>query len=210
MIFFWIALYGLTFTLSVGHPWLSALAMGLYLVFLILWILRTGQSHSIGICIPWSMGVRDYPELLPLLILPAYNLLTGALPDLPTALLMLSVSAVEEIFFRGFLLHFFLRWGKRRGILLTAAIFALFHGVNIFHGGAPAHIAMQILCAAMVGVCYGAVAVKWGSLLPVMCAHALTNITGAGSMAASTGLLLCIAAYGLYGIWLCRKNSINT
>lgn len=209
MICLWVVLYGLTFTLSqtlsAGNPWLTPLAMALYTGLLILWIVRTGQRRAVGLCLPCPLGAREYLELLPLLLLPVCNLLTGVLPPLPAALLMLSVSAVEELFFRGFLLRFFLKWGRTRGVLITGICFALFHGVNLLQGGDPAYTAMQALCALTVGICYGAVTVKCGSLLPAMLVHCLTNITGIGGPALSAGLWLCIAAYGCYGIWLCRK-----
>lgn len=208
MIFLWTAWYGLTFALA-EHlspgPWLTPVAMGTYLGLLVLWIIRTGRSGAVGLCLPRGMKVRSIPELLPLLVLPAYNLATGTLPGLPTVLLMLSISAAEEIFFRGFLLQHLLKWGKLRAVLLTALIFALFHGVNLIRGGDLLYTAVQILCAFFSGLCFSAVTVRWGSLFPSIAAHVLTNITGAGDPEVTPGLLLCMGAYGLYGIRLIRN-----
>lgn len=220
MVFLWVALYGVTYIVSekfsrVMAPaqWITPLAMTLYIGLLIFWLSRTGLSQEIGLCGIRHGMPKDYLFFLPLVLLPIWNLLTAAKwsPELPTAFLMLCVSIAEEIFFRGFMLRFFSKRSKLSGILITSAVFAWFHWVNLFPSGNFAYIMMQVLCAFAAGVCYCAVTLRCGSLLPSVAAHFITNITGAGDPAIALqgwnllGLWICIAAYGCYGIWLCRK-----
>lgn len=211
MVFWWIAGYGLIYTLAcrlpqTTHPWGVPLAMAGYAAALIGWIFHTGQAGYLGLCPVRKNTAWGFYWFLPLLTLPVCNLLTaGAFcPDLPTVILMLGVCAVEEIFFRGFLLRRLARYGSLPGIVLSSGIFALFHLVNLMSGSAPAYVWMQVLCAFTVGVCYGAVAIQTGSLIPCFLAHFLTNITAAPSSdGAVPWLWLCIAACGCFGIYLC-------
>lgn len=213
MVSLWVATYGLTYVLSSWlfgseSPWSVPLAMAGYTTSLLLWLFRTGRFRALGLRPVRRMPPWVYPVLL---LLPVWNLLTagGFSADPPTILLMLSVCAAEELFFRGFLLRRLMRYGVLPGMLLSSGIFALFHLVNLLGGGSPGYVWLQVLCAFTVGVCYSAVAIRLGSLFPCFLAHFLTNITAVPITGGDVPwLCLCIAAYGGFGICLCknRKN----
>lgn len=216
MVFAWVALYGLTYILAeqisqILHPadWIVPLAMTVYVGFLILWIYRTGQCRKIGFCTVRNFRPKQYLYCLPLLVLPLYNLMTvqAGVVTFSTCVRMVCVSVAEEIFFRGFLLHYLSKQGLLRGILAASAIFAVFHCVNLFRSAEPLYTLMQILCAFAVGICYCAIVIKGNSLFPGMFAHCLTNITAIGVDTGwrMPGLWLCIGVHVCYGIWLCRR-----
>lgn len=222
MIVFWVVLYGTTYIaanlLSQAmrlQGWFSALAMVLYAGALLLWLLRTGQAQALGLRPMEPCAKRERLVLLPLLAFPIYNLLSagGFNCSLSAALLMGSISLAEEIFFRGALLRFFSRRSSLFGVLLTSALFGLFHIVNLIGGADLRSTLMQILCAFAAGLAYGAVTVRYRSILPCIAAHVLTNITGLGVTPAvaqesvSWGLWLCIVINACYGIWLCKRAS---
>ena len=220
MIFFWIILYGATYITAdklsqvLRLPdWLPALAMLLYVGTLLLWLVRTGRSHVLGLCPCVNLTLKDTLVLLPLLAFPIYNLLSagGFNCSFSAALLMGSVSLAEEIFFRGALLRVFSRRGSLFGVLLTSVLFGLFHIVNLIDGADLRYTLMQMLCGFAAGLSYGAVTVKYRNILPCAAAHFLTNITGLGvtptvaSEGVPWGLWLCIAINACHGAWLCRQ-----
>ena len=218
MVFLWIAAYGLVYLLAsrlpqATHPWIVPLAMTGYAAALIGWIFHTGRSHFLGLCAIRRMPPAVYPKVLLLLMLPVCNLLTAQRfsPDLPAVFLMLSVCAVEEIFFRGFLLRSLMKWGSLPAIVLSSGIFALFHLVNLIGGSDFDYLWLQVLCAFTVGICYGAVAIELESLYLCFLAHFLTNITATPVISGAVlWFLLCIVAYGCFGIYLCRKFAGST
>lgn len=220
MIFLWVALYGLVYLVSQKisqeiyvTDWVTALAMMIYVGLLLFWIFRTGKHREVNLGAVRQLQFKNFFYFAPLALLPIYNIVTADKHQigLSAVVFMLSVSLAEEVFFRGFMLRFFIKKGKLSAILLTSACFALFHCVNLAEYSDFTYILMQVLCAFAVGICYGAVTIKFESLIPCFIAHTLTNVTGilnpayVGQGEEMWGLLICIAAYAFYGIWLCRK-----
>lgn len=213
MVYLWVALYGLTHMCSEMLSWaipgtfrITPWAMLLYTLMLILWICRTGRAQMIGLRIPVPCSHSKWLNLLPLFLLPGYNLMTadGFAPDLPTAALVLSAAITEEIFFRGFLLHFLAKRSKTAGIYLSSILFSISHMVNLTQNIDPVYIWMQVICAFASGLCYSSAAIRFSSLLPCIAAHFLTNITGSSRSPQScpemAGLWLCIAVCIFWGI----------
>lgn len=209
MVFVWIAGYGIVYALvslvpRQISPWLLPCAMLGYACALFFWVVRTGGARRLRLRIPRQIR---WSRFLPLLMLPAYNLLTvkDFPPGLSELLLMLAVCAVEELFFRGFLLCFLQKYGPLTGILLSSAVFALLHFANLASGAEPSLLTAQVLCAFSAGLCYSAAAVQTDSLLPGFGAHFLTNITAGTALFQPTPLFwACITVYGVYGIILCK------
>lgn len=207
MVWFWIALYGIIYTLAMHnsrlvHPWFLPLAMLGYLGAFLCSVVRSGRASQLGVCVPRSICQARF---LPLLLLPICNLVAdrGYFFPITETLLMVSTCAVEELFFRGFLLRTLRRYGRVIAVVLSSAAFALVHIVNLAAGIPPGFVLAQVLCAFTVGICYGIAAIETGSLLWGYVAHLLTNVTAApASQTPSPLLWFCIAAYGVYGIGL--------
>ena len=86
---------------------------------------------------------------------------------LPALLIIAVLPAVfEETLFRGILVGNMSasEWGTAPTVLLSGALFALFHGN-------PAQTIYQFIC----GMCFALVALRAGSILPTMAAHFLNN-----------------------------------
>ena len=77
---------------------------------------------------------------------------------------------------------------------------------DMLGGSGFSYTLAQVFCAFAVGICYGAVTVRFGSLIPCFLAHFLTNVTAAPASAGTAPWLwLCIAACGGFGICLCKN-----
>jgi membrane protease YdiL (CAAX protease family) len=82
------------------------------------------------------------------------------------ATLLMFYASVEELFFRGFFLACLRkRFGPVAAVLVSAAVFSLFHASLT---NAPHHFAM--------GAIYGAFAIGTGSIYPLVLAHWLHNM----------------------------------
>lgn len=213
MVFLWVSLYGVTYMVSENiilgkgmYPWILPVNMLVYTLLLILWIWRSGMHRNIGFVVAETCSVSKWIEIIPVFILPVYNLLMarGADFSLYQILLMFSVSVTEEIFFRGFLLHMLIKHSRICGIILSSIVFSLLHGANVFQGADFDYTWMQMICAFSSGICYSIATVQTGSLLPAIVAHILTNITGIAEMAEPgwkvSGLWVMITLHIWWGI----------
>jgi uncharacterized protein len=122
----------------------------------------------------------------------------------------------EEFLFRGLILHGFLQnYGRRKALLVSALLFALFH-LNPW----------QFLGALVMGVVFGWWLIESGSLLPCLLGHALANLlpwmasrnsTGVGGLKAATvfdpvwfGVFAVFGALSLLtGAWLLRRRGVR-
>lgn len=127
------------------------------------------------------------------------------------------VGVSEELAFRGVL------WGAARkalpfwpGLLLVSALFGSVHILNSFITGEMAAAAVQAFNAFLSGLAYLALRVRTRSLVPMMVAHWLWDLSvfltagnATGSAPAAPAQLLAgaalVAPITLYGLWLLRK-----
>ena len=103
---------------------------------------------------------------------------------LPAILIIALLPAIfEETLFRGILVKnmTFAGWGTAAAVLISGAMFALFHGN-------PAQTLYQFVC----GMCFALVAIRAGSILPSMVAHFCNN---------AAVLVLTATGYGADGGW---------
>lgn len=107
----------------------------------------------------------------------------------------LLVPALEELFFRGYLLHALKRYGQARAALVSALCFAL------AHTGGAAH---AWLLYTALGLLLSALTLKTGSLLAPVLVHGCYNLalivldySGLGSLFAGLTLPSCALRLGL-------------
>jgi membrane protease YdiL (CAAX protease family) len=88
-----------------------------------------------------------------------------------------AISIFEEVAFRGVILALFLRfYDPPKAILFSALGFGAVHALNMLNGMAPVWVVGQIVSAAIMGLFYGYITFKTGSLLPAMLVHYLGNL----------------------------------
>lgn len=96
-----------------------------------------------------------------------------------TILLMTGVGFIEELLFRGFLLHALRRRGSlTRAIIISGVTFGIGHIVNLLRGYSLTDQALQIVAAVLIGIALAYCAVLTGSILPGVVFHVLFNISG--------------------------------
>ncbi len=87
------------------------------------------------------------------------------------------LAITEEFAYRGVILAVFLRhYDSLRAVLFSALGFGAVHIFNILSGKPPIWMAGNVVWAAILGVFYGYVTIKTGSLLPAMLVHYLSNL----------------------------------
>lgn len=106
---------------------------------------------------------------------------------------------MEELFFRGYLMHALERYGKERALLAAAICFALVHLGG--RGGLPGY--GMLLVYVPLGVLFGALEMRTGSLIAPMLVHACYNLTlifassvGLGALFDGLTLISCALRLG--------------
>ncbi len=88
-----------------------------------------------------------------------------------------TTSILEEITFRGMMLALFLRfYTPPKAVLFSALGFGTSHLMGLLDGAAPVWVIGMVIWAAILGVCYGYITLKTGSLLPAILIHFLCNL----------------------------------
>ncbi len=86
-------------------------------------------------------------------------------------------SVFEEVAFRGVVLALFLRfYDQPQAVLFSTLGFGASHVFNLLSGRAPVWVAGQVVWSAVLGLFYGYITLKAGSLLPAMLVHYLGNL----------------------------------
>jgi membrane protease YdiL (CAAX protease family) len=131
------------------------------------------------------------------------------------ALFIMIHALLEEVAFRGLILHGFVRaWGcTNSGILKSALASSLFFsGYHIIYlAGEPvAIVLMRIVVAFLLGILFGALVLYGGSIYPAVFFHGILNIAGYLNLSSSatepalsswlllSALTLPIAIFGFY------------
>ena len=104
-------------------------------------------------------------------------ILANELPPRSSSWLFSLPSMFEEVAFRGVILALFLRfYDQPKAVLFSALGFGAIHIFNLLNGREPVWVAGQVVWAAILGLFYGYVTLKTGSLLPAMLVHYLGNL----------------------------------
>ncbi len=181
----------------------------LFAVVLSIVLYRRSRFDALRIRLPHLSGRKGLFVMLFLIVMPAVNILEyRAFADIKTVVLMAGAVSVEEIVFRGIILSDdlapFVRIRYLRNasplsrILISSALFALFHAVNIIGSPDIPGTLFQIFCAFCAGVLFAAVTQQTGSILPCTVCHFIINITSPETVSFSVpvmiGSAVCLAA----------------
>lgn len=157
---------------------------------------------------------------LPLLILPALNLLPlflhgfNAVQPVPmgSVLLTLLWVLVEEILFRGVLpvaAMEHMKLNELQCAITVSAVFALFHFAGIIKGADVSYVAVQSVLAFGAGFAFTALTFRSGSILSAAAIHFLLNLSADFCTGFSLpwpvwcgAALLCI----IYGVYLLTQK----
>lgn len=113
----------------------------------------------------------------------------GARVDIPQFMWLFVVDCVaiavfEELFFRGILQNIFLsRYSKKRygliiSVLMTSAVFALWHLVNLLAGAGIADTLLQVAYTFLLGCMFSFMVIKSGNTVLAIATHAIFDIGG--------------------------------
>ncbi|QGU08763.1 CAAX amino terminal protease self- immunity (plasmid) [Corynebacterium occultum] len=215
----WLALYlmativavNLGVNVGISAHAAAVIPLGVLTVIMLAYLLRSGIGLQIGLGVSPAVPAARMWFYLPLLILIGLPLLRGVRDDL-TILIGVTIIAhfvfvgfLEEVLFRGLLLHALLRKGRPVwAVIVTSLTFGLGHSASLFIGQGGTDTALQIINATLVGLLFTLVVIATGSLQAVIVAHILYNIIAEFStIGEGTSLIIpAIAVLIIYGSWL--------
>jgi membrane protease YdiL (CAAX protease family) len=126
--------------------------------------------------------------------------LANELPPRSASWLISLPSIFEEVVWRGVILAAFLRvYDQRKAILFNALCFGLLHILSVLDGHPPIWTVGNVVWAAILGLFYGYVTLKSGSLLPVMMVHYLGNllVSATNAYIQTNASIQDVAVYGI-------------
>ena len=125
---------------------------------------------------------------------------SGDLPPRSMSLFVSLPSVFEEVGSRGIVVTLFLsRYSRRKSIVASAVGFAVLHLLNLLSGREVAWVMGQFGWSFCIGVFYGYLFVKTGSLIPPMLVHYLGNVF-IGSFTSYIQELAPIGVQAVYGV----------
>lgn len=114
---------------------------------------------------------------------------------------LISISSIpEEVVFRGVILAAFLRfYDQPKAIIYSALCFGLWHILYILSDGDPVFTIGNVIWAAILGLFYGYVTLRTGSLLPAMIVHYLGNlfVSAINAYVQANASIQALAVYGI-------------
>jgi membrane protease YdiL (CAAX protease family) len=125
--------------------------------------------------------------------------LANELPPHSISWLISIPSILEEVVWRGVILAAFLRvYNQPKAILFSALCFGLWHILSLLDGQ-PVLTAGQVVWAAILGLFYGYVTLKTGSLLPAIMVHYLGNlfVSATNAYIQANASIQAVAVYGV-------------
>ena len=102
-------------------------------------------------------------------------------------ILAVLVAFVEEVAFRGLILRALAPRGVWRAAVISSVLFGLMHAVNLLFGAQPAQTLLQMGSATALGFGFAAVALRTGTLWPLVVIHALIDVAGFAAADGATG-----------------------
>ena len=124
---------------------------------------------------------------------------------------MVSVAAVEELFFRGFIQNIFACKNIISSVITTNVLFSVYHLANLHNTDNVKYVLWQTICTLVIGICYSFIVLKFKSILPCVALHFLTNITvdNGGIYASSKTIWIVVVIYVIYAafLWVNHKRT---
>ena len=127
-------------------------------------------------------------------------MLANELPLRSTSWLLSIPSIFEEVVWRGVILAAFLRvYDQLKAILFSALCFGLWHILYLLVDGDLVLTVGNVIWAAILGLFYGYVTLKTGSLLPAMIVHYLGNlfVSATNTYIQTNASIQAVAVYGV-------------
>ena len=97
---------------------------------------------------------------------------------------VISIALVEELVFRGVLLNLVFQYMRRSklpyvfSVLISSAIYALFHLFNLLEGASIQSVLLQIVYTFLIGCMFAVIQIKMGSVWYCVILHALFDFGG--------------------------------
>ncbi|MGH1492314.1 MAG: lysostaphin resistance A-like protein [Acidimicrobiales bacterium] len=174
----------------------NLLAKGLSVAVIVAVLFGLGWLRSAWVTTP----VREWDRKWPLYLVPGLVVIGLNLTGLKLDELTFSAGRVfewvidnlftglwEEFLTRSLMLYILYRvWGHtmagaRKAIVVAGVLFGLAHLVNLLGSGTVSEVLTQVTYAAIVGIFFGAVIIKTGSIWPGVIVHALIDMASSTS-----------------------------
>jgi len=169
--------------------------------------------HGFGLSFIKEYRAKAFLAILCLLPLPIYNVAVNGACHITFGyvILMIGVSLVEEVVFRGVLVFYTKKLNKYFAMLINGFIFGAAHFVNLLGNADIYYTAVQCLCAFVVGMALYSLRLHFQSIIPCILLHFLVNVTGNGDTRFDFANLIIIATIGIYyiiyGFYMCNKSN---
>lgn len=217
----WIIIYVVGFgnadsiSIAIGFPKVITAALGIVLsTVLYAFIRRHRLLRYYGLC-PVLCSPRRLLYFIPLVIISSTNLWRGLTlnESLPVSVLsvisMCCVGFLEEVIFRGLLFKGMCKSSVKTAILVSSLTFGAGHIVNLLLGAPLLDTLLQLVYASAMGLCFTAIFMTGGSILPCILSHALVNSLSIFAVEPDNttrilSAVLLTALSLLYGLWLLR------
>ena len=148
-----------------------------------LFVKKNGFMEKYGLA-GWAKNSGAMLWFLPLWIISACNIFSGYLPDYPVpgliyaAVSMAVIGFVEELLFRGFLFKAILKDGSvKTAVIISSLTFGIGHIMNLFVGQDLIETLNQVVFAVAIGFVFTMAYYKSGSLLPVILANSIIDVS---------------------------------
>lgn len=174
----------------------NLLAKGLSVAVIVAVLFGLGWLRSAWVTTPMREWYRKWPlYVIPGLVVIGLNL-TGLKPDELTfsagrvfewIIDNLFTGLWEEFLTRSLMLYILYRvWGHtmagaRKAVILAGVLFGLAHLVNLLGSATVIEVLTQVAYASIVGIFFGAVIIKTGSIWPGVIVHALVDMASSTS-----------------------------
>ncbi len=150
----------------------------------------------------WAIALNNFP-IIPVLLGQA-RVTDKASSILLFALVCLFVGLFEELAYRGCVFMLVLRNSKKtkkgifKAVIISSALFGAVHIVNLFAGGGPVAVILQVGYSFLIGAMCSFVLIKTGSVWHCALIHAVYNFCGG-----------VVANYGEGSIWTAPEIALT-